>query len=145
MAETVRAPDRATERWRSRVASWVTLTTEGRSGPAIPFGNATLPGLCTSFTLEVTAATVTVLKPGAVEPVVGHYHCGPPLGRLPAQRPAKVDPPHFPSRYHSQSPVPTRSLRAAALRSSPLSSHVSLIRRVSESVPSSAKYRRRAR
>lgn len=46
----------------STVASWVTLTIEGRGSPPSPFGSRTFPGKPPYLRLEVIAATTTVLS-----------------------------------------------------------------------------------
>src|SRR5207247_8492557 len=56
-----RTPRRVSRLVLSRVTTWLTLTTQSRSRPAVPAARATLPGAADSRRFDVIAVTVTVL------------------------------------------------------------------------------------
>jgi hypothetical protein len=61
MRERSRLPSRVSRLLLSSVTTWLTLTTQSRSSPAVPAAKATLPGAAARRRFDVIATTVTVL------------------------------------------------------------------------------------
>ena len=61
MRERSRLPSRVSRLLLSSVTTWLTLTTQSRSSPAVPAAKVILPGAAASRRFDVIAATVTVL------------------------------------------------------------------------------------